>query len=82
MFQLRLLYVLHSDSKPKIFRTGYPTGVKELEQEKYERTDRKMGLQAKERRAGDTVAPFSLLTPLRWLPLPWRHLSHGSAGNL
>ena len=27
-----------------------------------------MGLQAKERRAGGTVAPFSLLTPLRWLP--------------
>lgn len=26
-----------------------------------------MGLQAKERKAGGTVAPFSLLTPLRWL---------------
>lgn len=37
-------------SEPKIFRIGYPTGVKELEQEEYERVNRKMGLQVKERR--------------------------------
>lgn len=37
-------------SEPKIFRIGYPTDVKELEQEEYERVNRKMGLQVKERR--------------------------------
>ena len=33
-FQLRLLYVAHSDSKPKIFRTSYSADTNVLEQEK------------------------------------------------
>lgn len=73
---------VYSDSEPKSLRFGYPAGANVLEQEKYGRADRKMGLQAKERSAGGTVTPFGLLTSLRWLPPPWRHLSHEAAGNL
>ena len=54
-------------SELKPLRSGHPDSANVLEQEKNQRTDRKMGLQAKERKAGGTVAPFNLLTPLRWL---------------
>ena len=58
-------------SEPKIFRTSYSADTNVLEQENVRALSLKIGLQAKERRAGGTVALFGLLTPLRWLPPPW-----------
>lgn len=52
-------------SEPKSLRFGYPAGANVLEQEKYGRADRKMGLQAKERRAQITYClAFFRVSPL------------------
>lgn len=60
----------HSDSESKPLRSGHPDSANVLEQEKYQRTDRKMGLQAKERRAGGTVAPLVCLHLSVGCPFP------------